>query len=322
MASKRSTIATIGEALVDMIEQADGSYQACLGGSVSNFTLALARQGILTTYLNRLSEDRLGQLFAQRLQEAGVLLGTSIRSACATSIAMVSISPEGGEPHYTFYRQDVADRDISAELLVASFPDQLRLLHTGGLALVPDDLQKVLTTMRAATNRGALVSVDANLRPAAVKHREAYIEGVKRALRQAHIIKVSDDDLDILGLGKKSLSELSAYLFSDSHIQLIAVTRGANPAALITRACTVEYALMKPIQVVDAVGAGDCFHAGLIAYLHRCGHLDSPESLEELNPDFLRAALRHAMAAASVNIQRVGCQPASWEETAEFSKGH
>ncbi len=320
MASKRSTIATIGEALVDMIEQADGRYQACLGGSVCNFTLGLARQGILTTYLNRLSEDKFGQQFTQRLQAAGVLLGTSIKSACATSLAMVYPDAQG-VPHYSFYRHDVADRDISAELLVASFPDQLRLLHTGGLALVPEDLQKILTTMRAATNRGALVSVDANLRPMAVKHREAYIEGVKRALRQAHIIKVSENDLDVLGLGKKSLAELSAYLFSDSHVQLIAVTQGAKPAALITRACTVEYALTKPVHVADTVGAGDCFHAGLIAYLHRCGHLDNPESLEELNADFLRAALRHAMAAAALKIQRTGCEPATWEETVEFCKG-
>ena len=319
MAAKRSTIATIGEALIDMIAQPDGRFQACLGGSVCNFTLALTRQGVLTTYLNRLSEDHFGDLFAQRLQAAGVLLGTAIKSACATSLAIVQPDADG-VPHYTFYRQDVADRDISAELLVASFPDQMRLLHTGGLALVPEDLQKILTTMRAATNRGALVSVDANLRPVAVKHREAYIEGVKRALRQAHIIKVSDEDLNILGLGKKTLAELAAYLFSDSHIQLIAVTRGASPAALITRACQVEYSLPKVVPVVDTVGAGDCFHAGLIAYLHRCGHLDSPESLEELNPDFLRAALRHATAAAGVNVGRVGCEPPSWEETVEFAK--
>ena len=207
MAAKRSTIATIGEALVDMIAQGDGHYHACLGGANYNFTLALARQGVLATYLNRLSEDQFGQQFSQRFQTAGVLLGTSIKSACATSLAMVHLDADKN-PHYTFYRQDVADRDISAELLVASFPDQLRLLHTGGLALVPDDLQKILTTMRAATNRGALVSVDANLRPQAVKHREAYIEGVKRALRQAHIIKVSDEDLETLGLGKKTLPRI------------------------------------------------------------------------------------------------------------------
>jgi fructokinase len=274
---------------------------------------------VLTTYLNRLSEDHFGHLFAQRLQTAGVLFGTSIKSACATSMAIVHNNAEG-VPHYTFYRQDVADRDISAELLVASFPDQLRLLHTGGLALVPEDLQKILTTMRAATNRGALVSVDANLRPGAVKHREAYIEGVKRALRHAHIIKVSLDDLEVLGLGKKTVPELSTYLFNDSHIELIAITRGAQAATLMTRTHAMDYQPAKAVKVVDTVGAGDCFHAALLAYLHRCGHLDSVESLQELNQDFLRSALKHAMSAASVNVGRVGCEPPSWEETVEFGK--
>ena len=46
MAAKRSTIATIGEALVDMIELPNGQYQACPGGSVCNLTLGLARQGV------------------------------------------------------------------------------------------------------------------------------------------------------------------------------------------------------------------------------------------------------------------------------------
>jgi fructokinase len=318
MAAKRSTIATIGEALVDLIEQPNGQLQPCLGGSVYNLTLGLARQGVVPTYLNPLSYDRFGDQFAARLQASGVLLGAKERSPNPTSLALITTDAQG-VPSYTFYRKEVADRDISAERLVAAFPDQLHLLHTGGLALAPEDLQKVLTTMRAATSRGALVSVDANLRPLAAKQRETYIEGVKRTLRQSHIIKVSDEDLQILGLGQKSLAELSAYLFGDSNVQLVALTRGAQSAALLTRRCQIEYATPQNLAVVDTVGAGDCFLAALLAYLQRY-HLNSVESLEQLDQDFLRAVLRHAVSAASLNVTRIGCEPPTWEETVEFAK--
>ena len=137
---------------------------------------------------------------------------------------------------------------------------------------------------------------------------------------RARLIKVSDDDLEVLGLGKKSVAELSAYLFNDSLIELIAITRGAQAATLMTRTHQVDFAHSKAVKVLDTVGAGDCFHAGLLAYMHRCGHLDSVEGLQELNQDFLRSALRHAMAAAGVNVSRVGCEPATWEETVEFAK--
>ena len=165
-------IATIGEALVDLIEQPDGRFQACLGGSVCNFTLGLARQGVPTTYLNPLSEDIFGKKFAARLLESAVSLGAGVTSARPTALAVVSLDAQGS-PTYAFHRQGVADRDISAEMLIASFPERLELLHTGGLALVPEDSETILTAMRAAVSRGALVSIDANLRPMAVtQHNE------------------------------------------------------------------------------------------------------------------------------------------------------
>ncbi len=306
-------IITLGEALVDMIEQSDGRFDACLGGSVCNFTQAIALQGLPTTYLNPLSADKFGDRFHALLLEKGVRLASQRRSSCPTSLAIVSLDHHGS-PTYAFHRDCVADRDVSAAELIASWPDDGILLHTGGLALVPADLDKICAVMTAATRHGALISIDANLRPMAVPQRAGYIAGVLRALNLAHIVKVSDEDLEVLGLGAVSLQELADMLFGASSVQLIALTRGAQGATLMTRHAAVTLAAPIGLAVVDTVGAGDCFHAGLLAYLQRGGKLASPAWLEKLEPDFLTAALRHAIASASINITRAGCSPASWDE--------
>jgi fructokinase len=56
-------IATFGEALIDMIEQPSGVFMPALGGSIANFSVAAALQGVPVTYLNALSTDRFGQRF-------------------------------------------------------------------------------------------------------------------------------------------------------------------------------------------------------------------------------------------------------------------
>ncbi len=309
-------IVTIGEALVDLIEHADGRFEACLGGSVCNFTLGLARQGAAVTYLNPLSTDKFGARFLALLGENGIGLA-SPASTRPTALAVVSLDANGS-PSYAFYREAVADRDITAEELVAAMPAGVRLLHTGGLALVPDDMEKVFTSVAAAKARGALVSMDVNLRPLVVKAREAYIDGVRRAMRLAHIVKVSDEDADVLGLAQPSARALADGLLRDSELELIAYTRGARGAALLTRTAQVELPVPRGLAVADTVGAGDCFHAGLIAFLQRAGKLDAVGDLAALDEATLRGALRHAIAAASLNIMRVGCDPASWEQTVQF----
>jgi fructokinase len=307
-------IATMGEALVDLIEQPDGLFRPCLGGSVCNFTVGLARQGMTVSYLNPLSQDHFGDRFAQLLTGAGVILGAAARSACPTSIAVVNLDALGA-PTYAFHRAFVADRDVTASGIGAVLPPALKLLHTGGLALVPDDLARTLAVMANASARGAIVSLDINVRPAVVRELALYLQGVRRAITQAHIVKASNEDLDALGIDCSDLSVLAETLFADSALQLIVITRGAAGAALLTRHWQVELHAPAGLAVVDTVGAGDCFHAGLIAWLQRAGQLDSPAMLERLDRASLQGALRHALAAASINVTRVGCDPATWEET-------
>ncbi|USX24200.1 PfkB family carbohydrate kinase [Oxalobacteraceae bacterium OTU3CINTB1] len=296
-------IATLGEALVDMIEQPDGRFQACLGGSVFNSAIGLARQGVPTAYLNPLSTDKFGGRFAALLRASDVLPAARAPSPRPTSLAIVSIDANGA-PTYAFHRERVADRDVSAASLIASFPPQLALLHTGGLALVPEDGETLLPALRAAAERGALISIDANLRPLVADDLPRYLDAVRRALKQAHIVKVSDEDLAHLGLDAANVQEVADALFHESPVQLIAVTRGGLAAALMSRNRRIELPTPANLALVDTVGAGDCFQAGLIAYLYRERALSSAAALQELNEEMLHGALKHAICAASINVTR------------------
>jgi fructokinase len=310
-------IATLGEALVDMIEQPDGRFQACLGGSVFNSAIGLARQGVPTAYLNPLSTDKFGARFAALLRASDVLPAARAPSPRPTSLAIVSID-DNGAPTYAFHRERVADRDVSAASLIDSFPPHMALLHTGGLALVPEDGATLVPALRAAAERGALISIDANLRPLVADDLPRYLDAVRQALKQAHIVKVSDEDLAHLGLDAANLDQVAEALFHDSPVRLIAVTRGGQAAARKSRARRIELPTPADLALVDTVGAGDCFQAGLIAYLYREGALTGAAALQELNQETLHGALRHAICAASVNVTRAGCDPATWEQAVQF----
>jgi len=85
----------------------------------------------------------------------------------------------------------------------------------------------------------------------------------------------------------------------------------------VTRHAKVQLPVPAAVTVLDTVGAGDCFQAGLLAWLAEAQQLSS-EALSELTQADLEAALRHAMAAAAINVQRQGCQPPRWDETRSF----
>ena len=61
-------------------------------------------------------------------------------------------------------------------------------------------------------------------------------------------------------------------------------------------------------QVVDTVGAGDTFNAGLLAALDDAGALTKP-ALTALDETPLRAALTLGAQAAAVTVARAGANP-------------
>jgi len=99
-----------GESLIDMVAAADGTFSPVPGGAPYNFARALALQGVPTGYANPFSDDLFGSLLKKTLEESGARHLGAI-SGKPTSLALVA-TDERGQPQYSFYRSQVADRDI------------------------------------------------------------------------------------------------------------------------------------------------------------------------------------------------------------------
>ena len=311
-----------GEALIDLIvspyspNSMRTASQACLGGSVFNFCIAAARQGMPTAYLNPVSHDSFGQQYRQLLTTEGVLLASPAPSQHPTAMAVVQLDAQG-KASYAFHREAVADRDISAAQAIAALPAGTSVVHTGCLMLVPQDWPKTQALLHAAAQRGACITVDANLRTVVCPDLAPYRASVLAACAMAHVVKVSDDDLVDIGLLSQSKDPVSAAraLLDHPTTQMVALTLGAQGAWLVTRHTQVFQPSPAGISVADTVGAGDSFFAALLAQLQH-QQLLSPHALSsQLTTASLHAALIHAVAAASINVTRVGCNPATWQET-------
>ncbi len=319
-------IACYGEALVDLIvspysrNSLRTDSQACLGGSVFNFCIAAQRQGLHAVYLNALSTDSFGRQFAQILQAEGVQLDAPTHCPEPTSIAVVQLD-SAGKASYAFHRIGVADTAREATEIIADWSSAIHVLHTGCLMLVPAHWAQTRALITHAHDQGCLISVDANLRLAISSDLVTYRESVIAACSMAHVVKVSDDDLIALGMLRAEHSMQEAIdaarklLHRSVQTKLVALTLGAEGAYLLTQSAQALQAVPSALKVQDTVGAGDSFMAALLAFLNSQQLLTPNAVTAGPAQAQLESALSHAVAAASICVQRVGCNPATWDET-------
>jgi fructokinase len=303
-------VATAGAALIDLIRGEDGHFEPCMGGAVYNLSRALARQGIETLYLNPLSRDRFGRLLAAGMLADGVHLADPQAVLEVTSLALVSVNAEG-HPDYAFYREGVADRATDAARLTQACQAAigLRMVCTGALALSPDDASTYLPWLAAQRASGRTVVIDANMRPSVMPDLARYRAHVLHTLQYADVIKASDDDLDHLDLPGATALEKARHLLDPCSAKVLALTLGGAGANLLTRHSQVFYAReTAALNIIDTVGAGDCFLAGLVTAMLEANW---PAAWGGAHVDraLAQSLLQNAVASASLCVQRRGCVP-------------
>lgn len=302
-----------GEALIDMLPRQTEAHEAAFapypGGSVFNTAVALSRLGTPTEFFSGLSTDLFGERLDSVLMANGVGSKLAHRSDRPTTLAFVTLTD--GHASYAFYDENTAGRMLTEDDLPA-IPDTARACFFGGISLAVEPCADAYAALIArAHDLGRVVMIDPNIRPTFIADEARFRARLDQMLAHVDIIKASDEDLRWL-LGDMPLPALAEALRAKGP-SIVLVTQGAKGVTGFYSGGDIHVDAMA-VQVVDTVGAGDTFNAGVLAGLGDEGALDKALISDGLSEETLRAAMTLGVKASAITVTRAGANPPRRDE--------
>lgn len=300
-------ILSCGEALIDMLPRISTEGEACFapyaGGAVFNTAIALGRLGAPSAFFSGVSNDMLGEILADTLTASKVDISHLARSDRPTTVAFVKLVR--GQASYAFYDEATAGRMLATTDL-PTLPADVAALFFGGISLVNDPAASTYEALQARECADRVTMIDPNIRPGFIAGKEdKYRARIERMTQRADIVKLSDEDLHWLQ-GPGDLTALARGILAKGP-KVVFVTEGAAGARAVT-ATQYRFVAAQQVRVVDTVGAGDTFNAGVLAALHQAGAL-TKAGLAALSDATLDAALSLGTQAAAITVSRAGANP-------------
>ena len=295
-----------GEALIDMLPrqttQGEAAFAPYAGGAVFNTAIALGRLGVPSAFFTGLSDDLMGDILRDTLRSSNVDFSYCATLSRPTTIAFVKLVD--GHATYAFYDENTAGRMITEADLPALGAD-CEALHFGAISLIPEPCGSTYEALLVREHDKRVISLDPNIRPGFIKDKQKHLERIRRMAAMSDIVKFSDEDLAWFGLEGDEDTLARHWLHHGA--KLVVVTRGAEGAVGYTANLKVEVPSER-VTVVDTVGAGDTFDAGILASLKKQGLLTKGQ-VASLTEDQIRQALALGAKAAAVTVSRAGANP-------------
>ena len=257
-------VLVLGEALWDVYPLRAGQSirsrrreQRCLGGAPANVAVTLARLGLNVGMIGALGDDPLGEGLRDELTAAGVDAKHIVSVRARTGVTWVEL--RAGVPRYLPFRSPSADMLLHPKAI----PEHLAAswIHVGSSSFARPESAEA--TRLAITRSNAFLSVDLNVYPHLWPRDGRIVDHLSDVLAAARIVKASESDLAALGLSEDELHALRP----DALTIVTLAERGAIARIGDRR---IEHR-PRPVRVVDPIGAGDAFMAGVLAVIARHG---------------------------------------------------
>lgn len=318
MSQPRYDVVAIGNAIVDVLSQADDAFIAdegmakgsmqlvfspadadalyakmgpgveASGGSAANTVAAMAAMGARCGFIGQVADDQLGEVFAHDIRAAGVDFATATREGEPTTArCLIFVTPDGQRTMNTFLGasqflpEAALDRQVIADAAI---------LYLEGYLWDPEEPRAAMrAAIEVARKAGRKVAFTLSDTFCISRHGEDF-----RKL-------IADGLIDILFANEAELLALTgADAFDAGLAQLAAVptlvvTRGAEGATAVQGGRRVEVGAEPIAQVVDTTGAGDLFAAGFLTGQARGAGLE--------------ASLRLGAACAAEILSHYGARP-------------
>ena len=264
-------VVTLGEAMLRLSVPTGirlpemNTLQVSVGGAESNVAVALARMGCSAAWISALPDNELGRHALGHLNRHGV--DTRFVVTVPDTRMGLYFVEHGSLPRPT---RVIYDREDSAvtHLRSCDIPwgevESAKVVHiTGSTPALSEGLRQLAFEFtEKARAAGVAVCVDINYRARLWGTEEAR-SVLQELCQQATLVILSEEDArDVFGLAGSGsdLAEKAQSMFAAKHV---ALTRGSDGALVSDGDRTVEEPGMD-VTVVDRIGSGDAFAAGLI----------------------------------------------------------
>ncbi len=255
-------IYTLGESLLDIIIEDLNHATTHPGGAMLNAAISLQRNGLQTSLISELGNNKAGKLILDFLTNEHVNTQyITVYADSETSMAIAFLDKKK-KPEYTFKKCYPKIRKLPSP---PDFTNNDFLLFGSLYSLDSNLYPQINLYLQKAKQAGATIIYDPNIRQAEKIKNPGLKKILFRNISIADIIKGSDEDFNAIFPGKP-IQELNEEFLKINPEALFIITQGENGASAFYEK-KIFHEIAKPVKTISTVGAGDGFNAGIIAYM-------------------------------------------------------
>lgn len=274
-------IITFGEAMLRLsppnflrLEQAR-SLDLQVGGAELNTAAGLARLGHTSAWVSRLTSNPMGRLVANRAREVGVSTDHIVWTEDdRIGIYFLEFGAAPRASSVVYDRKSSAIAGIAPGMVPwAKVFAGAKWFHVTGItpALSPSAAAATIESLKAARTAGVQTSMDLNYRVKLWSQAEAG-KCMSECMQYCDVLITTEEDTErVFGITGKDYEDVSAKLVERFPLKIVAITIRENPLVWKNTWTAMAYQKKKvyttrvyEVEIVDRLGAGDSFAAGLI----------------------------------------------------------
>ena len=240
------------------------------GGSVANSIVCLAQNNIKSSFIGKVSDDDIGEIFSQGLAKEHVFFANASKKddlKTGRCVIMVTEDAQRTMSTYLGVSQKLNELDIKENIIINS-----KILYLEGYLW---DLNDAQSAMMKAINCAKLNNTKVAFSVSDVfcieRFRDSFLDLITN---DVDIIFANEDEIKSLFQDNKFDNIIEKV---KSLGKIFAITRGENGAIIVSNNCVENIDPEKINNLLDTTGAGDLFAAGFLEYflqnkgLKNCG---------------------------------------------------
>jgi sugar/nucleoside kinase (ribokinase family) len=253
----KGTMALIDEARAQALYGRMGAGIEASGGSAANTIAGIASLGGKAGYIGKVADDVLGGVFAHDLRAAGVHYETPpLKGGPATARCLILVTPDAQRTMGTFLGASVEFQpgDIDRALI-----ESAQITYLEGYLFDRQSAKEAFRQAAALAHQaGRKVSLTLSDPFCVDRHRADF-----RDLIRGHVDVLFANEAEICSLYEtKNFAEAAATIRNEAEIAVL--TRSEKGAVVVTAKQQTEVPAAPVARVVDTTGAGDLFAAGFL----------------------------------------------------------